>query len=298
MRNCEEIELKLRVMDDLCWQELCEYIRRMESAVQYEEIEMAATYYDTREGDLRNAKAAYRIRSENGRRTATIKGGGSSAGGLHRRKEWNVQADDDKICAAAFKEMGVDEHWLSLIFGRELVALTETNFTRGSVTLQLGDDVVEAAMDRGKLRAGNKEAAILEIELESKRGSAAAALRLGAMLAERYPLALERRSKYLRGLLLAGAAVDEKASACADRELEPVCRLLDFISDAWISGEPPNKNVYQKYLTPLQNIFPEVKKERPLYNWIEKLEKGIDCELRLTISFLLRMWASVISGRD
>lgn len=297
MTNHEEIELKLQVMDDLCWQALCEYIRRMGSAVQYEEIEMAATYYDTREGDLRNAKAAYRIRSENGRLTATIKGGGSSAGGLHRRQEWNVQGDDDKARAAAFRKMGVGEHWLSLIFDRELIALTETNFTRGSVTLQIGDDVVEAAMDRGKIRAGNKEAAILEIELETKRGSAAAALRLGAMLTERYPLALERRSKYLRGLLLAGAAADEKASACADRELEPIYRLLDFISDAWIGGKQPDKIVYQKYLTTLQNIFPEVKKERPFYNWIEKLEKGIGLDLRLTISFLLRMWASVISSR-
>ncbi len=53
--------------------------------------------------------------------------------------------------------------------------------------------------------SGDRREPFCEVELELKSGKIASLCKLGAVLAERYPLTVERKSKYARGLLLPGS---------------------------------------------------------------------------------------------
>lgn len=173
---------------------------------------LEAYYYDTPDKALHRCRLAYRIRREKGCWVATVKGGGKSAGGLHTRQEYNVVVDGCLPSIAPFVGTDIGDKLQDAIGESRLELLFITRFERRALMVKMPDDsVIEAAVDRGEIVAGNKQDSILELELELKSGDTGTLLKLGAVLAERYPLLLESRSKYYRGLLLAGIVQD----ACA-----------------------------------------------------------------------------------
>jgi inorganic triphosphatase YgiF len=104
-----------------------------------------------------------------------------------------------------FLSTPIGEKLRELVGEDKLDLLFITRFERRTLLLKTADgSLIEAAADRGEIIAGDQREPILELELEIKDGTAAALLDLGATLAEQYPLLLEPRSKYYRGLLLAG----------------------------------------------------------------------------------------------
>ncbi|MDD4600176.1 MAG: CYTH domain-containing protein, partial [Negativicutes bacterium] len=166
---------------------------------------LEASYYDTPRHALRKAKLAYRIRREGGRWVSTVKGCGSSAGGLHTRQEWNIVVEDCAASVEPFLTTPIGEKLRETVGDDKLELLFITRFERRTLLIKTADgSLVEAAADRGEIIVDDQREPIMELELEIKEGNAAALLDLGATLAERYPLLLEPRSKYYRGLLLAG----------------------------------------------------------------------------------------------
>lgn len=207
-----ETELKLYITDRKIWcdilasSSIAEYIQP--DSLGYDTLE--ACYYDTPARSLRQAGLAYRIRREGGQWIATIKGGGKSAGGLHTRQEWNVPVEDCLPSIKPFMTTSVGEKLQAAVGRDKLMLLFITRFERRTLIVQTPDgSIVEAAADRGEIIAGEKHEPIMELELEIKAGSTTALLELGAALAQQYPLLLEPRSKYYRGLLLAGLAQDD-----------------------------------------------------------------------------------------
>jgi len=168
---------------------------------------LEAYYFDTPTYCLQKAKFAYRIRKEDMQWIATVKGGGSSAGGLHERQEWNVPTVDAQPSIAVFADTPIG-HSLEQIVGQEhLQCVLMTRFERKTIDVLMPDgSQIEVAADHGEIIAGGKTTPILEIELELKAGQPAMLFVLGAALSKEYPVIPEPKSKFYRGLILAGLA--------------------------------------------------------------------------------------------
>lgn len=206
-----ELELKLRLLDPTAWGSVLSapILADLQApATQLERLE--AKYFDTHDQALQKAGVAYRIRMENDRWVATVKAGGTSAGGLHERREWNIVVTEPEPNMEYFRDT---EAWplLQDILGEgSLTALFSTAFDRRKVEIATTDgSLIELAVDIGLIIAGERQEPIAEVELELKSGSSAAVLALGAELARSVPLTVEPRSKYFRGLQLAGLVEHE-----------------------------------------------------------------------------------------
>jgi inorganic triphosphatase YgiF len=204
-----ETELKLRCTDETKWNGILAVRWLADMAVlgsRKTEV-MEAVYYDTPALALRKAKLAFRVRKEGAAWVATVKGGGSSVGGLHRRQEWNVRIGGCKANIEVFAGSSIGTKLRELVGREELQAVLITRFERQSllVRTQAGDEI-EVAADKGMIIAGEKKESILEVELELKAGRVEALDELGARLRREFPLEPEPASKYYRGLLLAGRA--------------------------------------------------------------------------------------------
>lgn len=166
-------------------------------------------YFDTPERDLSNAKVALRLRRDGEQVIQTLKSRGQSVSGLSERNEWNWYPDkadldvnllDDSCWPQALADL--DKSLLQPVF--------TTDFQRTKVLLRWERQVaeghetieVEAALDEGKVIAGDREEAICELELEIRQGSAAALLELALALAEDVPLMPCDISKAERGYRL------------------------------------------------------------------------------------------------
>ena len=91
-----EIELKLQCLNGAYWEKLREGRALAEWVLigSKGEDEMEAHYFDTPELALNRAGLSYRVRREGGVWVATVKDGGRSDGGLHRRQEWSIRVND------------------------------------------------------------------------------------------------------------------------------------------------------------------------------------------------------------
>jgi triphosphatase len=211
MNKDQEIELKLALLDSSDLDKVTADSFLLSLAVtKWQKAHLVSTYYDTKQQSLMNHRMTFRIRSTDHRIEATVKAGGNSTGGLHERQEWNVPIEaavaDDKIFAATT----VGESLRAAVNGSVLLPLFTTNFIRKILLVKYEASLIEVAVDQGQVIVGDLSAPILEMELELKSGTPLDLIRLGAILAERFKLRLEQRSKYQRGLCLAGVAWKEK----------------------------------------------------------------------------------------
>lgn len=285
----EEIELKLQVADASAWEALAAYVSARGEAAR--PLEMEAVYFDTLEEDLRRARLAYRVRREGAHWIATLKGGGSSGGGLHRRSEWNRPVIGPQPDLTLFADVLGERTFLA---GKALQPVVRTAFVRQAVLLEWEGSVLEAALDRGVIEAGGQTAPILEVELELKRGCVTAALACGAQLAQRFPLVLEARSKYLRGLLLAGLAQDTRARPAPPVSAQDaVLSLAAHLRDAWAEGMRADAQFCLPRVEYLEQ-FPwktaEVRAELAL--WRAHFAEETDENWKF-LSILLRIWKEI-----
>ncbi|MGI6679704.1 MAG: CHAD domain-containing protein [Dehalobacterium sp.] len=166
--------------------------------------EFETTYYDTQDYRLMQAQCTYRIRRSGGSYIATVKDSGSSLGGLHVRNEWNVQLDQNLPDLLPFLNLPIGPKLSSLVGDDDLIPIFQTNFQRQVLDLTMKDgSLIELAIDRGSIVSGEKKASLAEVELELKKGQIVSLLELGSLLAQKTPMLLEEKSKYLRGLILA-----------------------------------------------------------------------------------------------
>lgn len=172
---------------------------------------MDAHYFDTATYSLQKAKIAYRIRREGTQWVATIKGGGSSQGGLHQRQEWNIVVEDQTPDIMVFSHIEIGKQLLEIVGDQVLTPILITRFERRTLDVCMPDgSLIEVAADQGEIKVGSKSTPILEVELELKAGKPAALFSLGAILGKEYALLPETDSKFYRGLLLAGLVTAEE----------------------------------------------------------------------------------------
>jgi len=193
-----EIELKFLIPPEAAPEALAHL--QGEGAVR----QLDATYFDTPGHILRKAGFGLRVRDGEGGRKQTLKS--ASAGGVFSRGEWEEAiAGPDPDRAALARTPAA-----AMLDGQTLAPVFTTRVERTVRLVQVGEAVIEAALDQGQLLAEGRQAAVCELELELKSGPASALFDLARDVARHVPLRLSLVSKAERGYGL--AAGDEAAS--------------------------------------------------------------------------------------
>ncbi|MDX9871527.1 MAG: CYTH domain-containing protein [Clostridia bacterium] len=202
----KEIELKLAFSDESIGEKIVreKYLTDMLVPGTERKMLLETVYYDTPSGVLQRARLSYRIRRQEDEWIATVKADGASSGGLHERSEWSVVVNEPTPDITPFSALPAGER-LQVALGEEtLIETARTRFVRQSMDLRYQETLIELAVDKGEILAANKSEPIREIELELKEGEVSALLEIAETLRGIYELFPEERSKYHRGLVLAG----------------------------------------------------------------------------------------------
>lgn len=203
-----EIEMKYSINNketsDLIWDD--EYLLSIADENTREMVYMKAAYFDTEDGLLAKNDIAFRVRKEGNRVVASLKWNGESSEGLHTREEINVPVTDDACFiepdAAIFKESEEGRKMLKILGKHELVNLLETRFSRRKMRIDTGECICEVAIDIGEIVTDDATEPICEFEIELFSGSDESLIEIGEIMASKYDLLPENRSKYARGLLM------------------------------------------------------------------------------------------------
>lgn len=161
-------------------------------------ITMETTYYDTPDGALSARHITLRRRLENGNAVCTVK---TQLEGLGRG-EWETQQERIEDAIPVLCKLGCTEDLVSLT-APGLVQVCGARFTRRCKTIELDGCTVELALDRGVLLGGGREVPLCEVEVELKSGEEADAMLFARLLAAKFELIQEKRSKFRRALSLA-----------------------------------------------------------------------------------------------
>jgi inorganic triphosphatase YgiF len=204
--NATEIELKLALSADAVAKlpRLAPLARRAATHLRLNNI-----YFDTPDQQLRQQGVALRLRQDGKRWLQTLKTAGNADGALTRRGEWESEVASGNLDAAALAHTP----WLELdadgaLFAA-LVPCFNTTFDRTLWAVRRRDgSVVEVALDLGQITAGAASAPIAELELELKKGSAAALFALAHEFAQHIALLPASASKAQRGYALAAGVLD------------------------------------------------------------------------------------------
>ncbi len=166
----------------------------------WQEIAMETTYYDTAGGDLAQKHYTLRSRRENGVAVCTVK----TPMGALGRGEWELYCEDIHKAIPQLVSLGAPEDLLAMT-AAGVEAVCGARFTRQAGVIPLEGCTVELAVDRGVLFGGAQEQPLCEIEVELKQGDASQAVEFARLLAAKFGLVPEHKSKFARARALKGA---------------------------------------------------------------------------------------------
>lgn len=187
-----EFELKYRATPEI----LSEIDRAVTG--QRQAFSMRTVYYDTPDRALSRKHCTLRRRMENETSVCTLKMPAGEQGRAEFELECgSIQTAIPELCKlSGLQELAAMTDSLQEICGAQ--------FERTAITLDLGDAVVELALDQGILMGGGQQIPLCELEVELKAGSREGAAAYARALALRYGLVPEKQSKFRRASLLAG----------------------------------------------------------------------------------------------
>jgi triphosphatase len=190
---------------------------------------LVTTYYETPGKDLARRGVWLRIRQEDDKRIQTVKAAGKN-GVANARGEWEWTVKDAKPDLRLVKETPVSDVFADVSEDR-LEPVVVTDVVRTKQNLEVGGDVVEAALDLGSIKAGKAREDIRELELELREGTPASLYRLALELNSAIPFDIEVESKAARGFRIKEGS-PPKASKPSEMRLnsdEPAIEALRAI---------------------------------------------------------------------
>ncbi len=229
-----EVEVKFSIPDELTFQRLLGTTHLAGFSLEERTVvELFDHYLDTADGAIVAGGYACRLRRENGRTLATLKGLGAVSGAIHRRAEHEIDLPEARF-PQDWPPSTARDLALRLCGDQPLRPLFEIRQTRHRFRLQEGDrSVAELVLDQVRLGRGDAIAATyLELEAELlPDGSEQDLRRLAAELQDEWALTPETRSKFERGLALFGLepAVGDEVYQAMDldpnRQEQPVAQV-------------------------------------------------------------------------
>jgi len=165
---------------------------------------LLSIYFDTPELILHRRKIAVRLRRVGRSWIQTVKTAGTAEAGLHQRSEWEWPAAKNTLNFQLLQDVRLRKFFSNEALRQSLRPVFTTDFfrTRRVLAWPNGDEV-EFALDRGEIRAGDRNAPICEIELELKSGASERLFAIVSALQQTLPLHPENISKAERGYQLA-----------------------------------------------------------------------------------------------
>jgi inorganic triphosphatase YgiF len=202
-----EVELKLRITDDLSLQRLMKDGQMLAHSMdEFHTIDMRAVYFDTKDHDLSTRKWALRLRKENGVSVGVFKGNSvQNDDGVFIRDEFSVPADTLDMAIPKLLEVGAPPELAT--FGPYLERC-HIDFIRNACSVSLPNPespnptIFEFAVDVGKIVVEQKQELLQELELELLAGEADPMVEFSKSLTQKYNLTKEHYSKYTRALFL------------------------------------------------------------------------------------------------
>jgi inorganic triphosphatase YgiF len=214
-----ESEIKLRLDGATQLSSILEnpLIARLAMPDSRREPDLVNLYYDTAQHDLTGRQMTLRLRQDGRLTTITLKSGEIEASELQQRFEWTAVLPPDWD---GDLRNGLDTGWfrreatsmgdpdaaltdaLALIKSHPLVVLCEARFHRTTLDIGYGDSLLELAVDRGELIAGERNEELYEIEVELKEGDVRDLVELGHEMQNSLPVTPEPLSKFARCLRL------------------------------------------------------------------------------------------------
>ncbi|MBM3569725.1 MAG: CYTH and CHAD domain-containing protein [Alphaproteobacteria bacterium] len=169
----------------------------------YRRRRMVNTYYDTPALDLFKAGLSLRVRAVGGRNLLSVKAGENPALGARARAEWEGPLAGAWPDLAAIDDRRLQKRVQKAVGDAGLQPVFRTEIQRRTRRLGFKDSIVELAVDRGLIRAGERKRAVSEIELELVEGRPVRLFELAQRLRKRMELVPETESKSDRGYRLA-----------------------------------------------------------------------------------------------
>ena len=166
-------------------------------------INMCAVYFDTEDGDLRDAGIAYRIRHENERITATIMWDINTEEDVHAREEFNLVINDERFAEnpdiEVFKSSDAYDVLHNAAGDKKLVKTIEMKFDRKQVKINTGKTISALSIDQGFIEdSSGQPVPVCEMELEWYYGDEDEFMNVASYLSEKYNLVSENTSKLQR----------------------------------------------------------------------------------------------------
>jgi len=247
-----------------------------------ETLDLRAIYYDTADMDLQKAGLVLRVRTDGERFVMTLKSKREGNGKALERTEWKrpvLSIEPDLAALASCLPADV----AATLEKNPLTALFSTEVRRQTRLLHTPQGIVELAMDRGRIIAGERSQDICEVELELMEGSTEALFQLAQELLSAFHLRPSIRSKSARGFDLAGDApppvskaqdMAVGAGATLDQALDEIFRsalqhLLENQPAAEDGRDPAGIHQYRVALRRLRSILGLI---RPLFSSSQQLD--------------------------
>ncbi|HEX4157539.1 MAG TPA: CYTH and CHAD domain-containing protein [Rhizomicrobium sp.] len=168
------------------------------------------TYFDTDDFLLHRHGYSLRTRKSGGHIVQTLKHVPDEPAAALQGDEWEWNLNNGRLLLGPVKQLLADSG-LDGEFVRPKPRIV-TEILRHSFEMEHDGCGIEAVIDEGVVRAGGREEAVHEVELEIKHGPAGPAYRLALQLLERSALRLGPESKADRGYrLLTGETPPRKA---------------------------------------------------------------------------------------
>lgn len=200
-----ELEMKLQIPDDSTAEKI--FADKMVTDHLSSEIkstQMKSFYYDTPTNTLSKLRWSLRLRNEGDISVLSLKTSSVGVSGdLFSRNEWQCLSNSVESGIENLVEQGAPREILDIVSQSSLVERCHIEFVRRSATLKLPDGVlVELAIDKGTIFAGEKRAPLYELELELLFGDPDALLPLSEQFKNKYRLEKDILSKYEKALRL------------------------------------------------------------------------------------------------
>ena len=188
--------------------------------------ELASTYFDTTDLDLRRAGIDLRIRKDGNRLVQTIKLA-SRDGGTFTREEHETEVAGREIDHQHLRAV-LPPEICDTVNVNGLTAQYTTRFTRHKRMVPETDPVAEAVFDIGEITANGSSEAISEVEFELQGTDINAMAEICLEFLEQVPAEIAIASKSARGFHLAHGTQPKAVKASIPR-IAPATRLPDAL---------------------------------------------------------------------
>ncbi len=161
---------------------------------------LVSHYFDTEKFDLLYGNMAYRIREEDGKNIATLKGNGILKNGIFIREEFEeILRNCEDVTKAGFLNKYFPQI-LEITKGNPLGKVLVVDNERHILYLEKDGSLIEASLDFLQFVLGKRKVSYNEIELELKNGCEEDLLECASFLKLNFHLFSAGASKYEMGL--------------------------------------------------------------------------------------------------